>query len=100
DRRHATPTSRRPPTATTSDPCRLSGPRVAPAAGRVRWHTVAMEETEPTSRVEHLGVVEPGSFGERVRAAAREAELLTGRVEETEEELRRSLTFRLARIIG
>ncbi len=45
-------------------------------------------------------VVEPEGFGERLRAAAREAEVLTGRHEETEEEIRQSLMLRAARIVG
>jgi hypothetical protein len=40
------------------------------------------------------------TFGERLRAAAREAEVLTGRREETEAEIDRSLAFRMARTVG
>ena len=40
------------------------------------------------------------TFGERLRAAAREAEVLTGRHEETEAEISRSLALRMVRTVG
>lgn len=40
------------------------------------------------------------SFGERLRAAAREAEVLTGRHEETAEEITQSLVQRFARTVA
>ena len=62
------------------------------------------ERREPDTRTEAGPVsglvVEPEGFGERLRAAAREAEVLTGRHEETEEEIRQSLMLRMARIVG